>query len=129
MNASSKFVRYALGGLLIGGFWYLNKGRPAWEEVIRTVIVFSILMVVLRMRLRRTGVDVHLVPLIATKAALVVLAAVVEEALKHHAVSNSALIVSVGLGVAVFLAGFLADSHFFSLIPKQPNGYAPAGHR
>lgn len=129
MNARSKFVRYALGGLLIGGFWYLNKGRPAWEEAMRTVVVFSVLMVLLRMRLRRTGVDVHLIPLIATKAALVVIAAVVEEALEHHAVSNPALIVAVGLGVAFFLAGALADSYFFSLIPKQPNGYAPVSPR
>lgn len=35
----SKATRYFLGGLLIGGFWYLNRHRPPWEEALRTIVV------------------------------------------------------------------------------------------
>jgi peptidoglycan/LPS O-acetylase OafA/YrhL len=79
MTAMSKLVWYLIGGLLVGGFWYLNRHRPPWEEALRTIAVFAILMAVLKMRFKRLHIDVHLVPLVATKAVLVVIAAVVEQ--------------------------------------------------
>lgn len=115
-----KIVRYLAGGLVIGGFWYLNRGRPAWEEALRTIAVFTVLMVLLKMKLKNKPVTLHLVPLIISKAALVVLAAVIEEALRtSRAVHDPALFVSIGLGVAVTLVGALAHQYFFTLHTAQ----------
>jgi hypothetical protein len=116
MSSSSRLPAYLLGGLLIGGFWYLNRDRPLWEDVVRTVVVFSILMTVLRLRLRRRGIEVQLFPLIATKAVLVVIAAVIEDTMDRQSVSNSPLIVAIGLGLAVCLAGWVGDTYFFRRI-------------
>jgi peptidoglycan/LPS O-acetylase OafA/YrhL len=113
MTSSSKVLRYVVGGLLIGGFWYLNRDRPPWEEALRTIIVFAILMMVLKARLKRRLLDVHLVPLIASKAVLVVIAAIVEQRL-GPSTSNPSLIVAIGLAVAVALLGPIGDSHYFS---------------
>ncbi|MFE2376880.1 hypothetical protein [Streptomyces sp. NPDC059398] len=113
MTSSSKALRYLLGGLLIGGFWYLNRGRPVWEEALRTILVFAVVMFLLRSRLRRRSVEVHLVPLVASKAVLVVIAAVVEEQLKGS-VGDASLVVAIGLGLAVMLLGPLGDSRFFT---------------
>lgn len=109
-----------MGGLLIGGFWYLNRGRPPIEEALRTIVVFAVVMSVIKGRLRRRSVDVHLAPLIATKAVLVLIAAAVGAGL-GHSISNPALVVAIGLGVAVCLVGALGDRHFFTqLSPPSP---------
>lgn len=111
-------VRYLLGGLLIGGFWYLNRHRPPWEEALRTIAVFAVLMIALRARLRNSAVEVHLVPLIASKAVLVLIAALVEQALTH-AMSDPAdapLYVAAGLAAAVTVLGLIGDGHYFSRV-------------
>jgi peptidoglycan/LPS O-acetylase OafA/YrhL len=106
-------IRYLVGGLLIGGFWYVNRGRPPWEEALRTFIVFAILMVVMRARLRRKSGDVHLVPLLATKAVLVAVAALIQGALLHL-MGDAALAVAIGLALIVALLGPLGDQYFFA---------------
>ncbi|WP_406140174.1 hypothetical protein [Streptomyces sp. NBC_01089] len=125
MTSSSKVIRYVLGGLLIGGFWYLNRGRPVWEEALRTIAVFAVVMFLLRSRLKRRGVEVHLVPLVASKAVLVVIAAVVEDQLMDT-VGNASLVVAAGLGLAVMLLGPLGDRHYFTrLAPSAPARSTP----
>ncbi|MHA6765429.1 hypothetical protein [Streptacidiphilus sp. PAMC 29251] len=121
MKPTSKaLIRYVVGGLLIGGFWYLNRGRTPWEEALRTLGVFAVLMLVMRMRLQRKSVQVHLVPLLAAKAALVATAALIEEGIKHST-GDPALVVAIGLGLTVALLGPLADHRFFT-----PKTAAPA---
>ncbi|WP_433893711.1 hypothetical protein [Streptomyces sp. CA-111067] len=126
MSPSPKFVRYLLGGLIIGGFWYINRGRPAWEEALRTVVVFTVLMALLKARLKRKNVEVHLVRLVASKAVLVVIAAVVEDRIKDS-VNNASLVVAIGLGLAVALLGPVGDNHYFTrMTPTAPlTGPAP----
>ncbi|WP_433893694.1 hypothetical protein [Streptomyces sp. CA-111067] len=82
-----------------------------WEEVLRTVAVFTVLMAVLKARLKRRSVEVHLVALVASKGALVVVAAVVQDRTKDS-VGNAPLHVAVGLGLAVVVLGPLGDSRF-----------------
>jgi hypothetical protein len=53
------------------------------------------------------------------KAVLVVAAAAIEEGIKSS-VGQAALLVSIGLGVAVFLAGLLFDRFFFTR-PAPPS--------
>lgn len=118
MTSSSKVIRYVLGGLLIGGFWYLNRGRPVWEEALRTIAVFAVVMFLLKSRLKRRGVEVHLVPLVASKAVLVVIAAVVEDQLMDT-VGNASLVVAAGLGLAVMLFGPLGDRHYFTPLARS----------
>ncbi|WP_406348728.1 hypothetical protein OHA44_26860 [Streptomyces sp. NBC_00144] len=125
MKSSSKVIRYVLGGLLIGGFWYLNRGRPVWEEALRTIAVFAVVMFLLRSRLKRRSIEVHLVPLVASKAVLVLIAAVVEYEFRDS-VSSPSLVVAGGLGLAVMLLGPLGDRHFFTpLAPPAPARLAP----
>ncbi|WP_328610315.1 hypothetical protein OG943_14675 [Amycolatopsis sp. NBC_00345] len=115
-NPVLKIGRYLIGGLVIGGFWYLNKSRPAWEEALRTIVVFAIVMTLVKARLKSKPVTIHLVPLIASKATLVLIAAGVEEVLRtSHAVSDPALVVSIGLGLAVILVGSLFHRFFFTI--------------
>jgi hypothetical protein len=113
MMHTSKVMRYVLGGLLIGGFWYLNRSRPPAEEALRTIVVFAVLMTFLKAKLKAQSVDVHLIPLIATKAVLVAIAALVEESLRHS-IPNPSLVVAIGLGVAVILTGSLGNTYFFT---------------
>jgi predicted membrane protein len=70
-------------------------------------------MLVMKVRLQRKSVHLHLVPLLASKAALIVTAALVEEGLTHM-MSNAALVVAIGLGIAVALLGPLGDHRFFT---------------
>jgi hypothetical protein len=119
MTFAAKAVRYLIGGLIIGGFWYLNRGRDPWADALRTIIVFALVMTLIKGKLKRQSVDVHLVPLIVMKAVLVVAAAAVEEGIKSSA-GQPALLVSIGLGVAVFLAGLLFDRFFFTR-PAPPS--------
>jgi hypothetical protein len=130
MTLISKLVRYLIGGLLIGGFWYLNRHRPPWEEALRTIVVFAIVMAVLRTRLKRMHIDVHLVPLVATKAVLVAIAALLEQGIRHST-SNPSLIVALGLGVAVVLAGVVGDNYFFTqnAMPPVPSARPTRGAR
>ncbi len=125
MTSSSKVVRYLVGGLLVGGFWYLNRGRPLWEEVLRVVVVFAVLMFLLRSRLRRRSVDVRLVPLVASKTVLVAAAAVVEWRIEGS-VGDPSLVVAVGLGLAVALLGPLGDGHYF--VPSASGPAVSGGH-
>ena len=125
MKPTSKtLVRYVVGGLLIGGFWYLNRGRTPWEEALRTLGIFAVLMLVMRVRLQRKSVQVHLIPLLAAKAALVAIAALVEEGIKHST-GDPALVVAIGLGLAVALLGPLVDRRFFTLSTSAPAAEAP----
>jgi hypothetical protein len=113
MTAAPKPLRYLLGGLLIGGFWYLNRSRPAAEEALRTIVVFAVLMTLLRAKLKSQSVNVHLIPLVGAKAILVTMAALVQESLKDS-VGNPQLVVAIGLGIAVALVGSVGDRYFFS---------------
>lgn len=121
-------IRYIVGGLLIGGFWYLNRGRTPWEEALRTIATFAVLMLVMRVRLRRKSVHVHLVPLLAAKAVLIVIAALVEEGLEHST-GDAALIVAIGLGLAVAVLGPLGDHRFFTPITPTPTPTATTAER
>lgn len=124
MTDLPKPARYLLGGLLIGAMWVLNRHRPPWEEALRTIVVFTILMVALRAKLR-SRVQVHLVPLVACKAVLVGIAAVVEQGLLH-AMGNptdAPLFVAGGLVVAVTLLGPIGDGQFFT--PVRPASQVP----
>lgn len=113
MTPTSEAIRYVIGGVVIGGFWYLNHGRPPWEEALRTIVVFAIIMIIIKARLKRTSINVHLVPLIGSKAVLVVIAAIAQQEIRHS-VSNPSLIVAIGLGAAVMILGRLGDGKFFS---------------
>ena len=128
MTFAAKAVRYLIGGLVIGGFWYLNRGRNPWEDALRTIIVFALVMTLIKGKLKRQSVDVHLVPLVVMKAVLVVAAAAVEEAIKPSA-GQPALLVSIGLGGAVFLAGLLFDRFFFTRsAPPSASTASTASH-
>jgi peptidoglycan/LPS O-acetylase OafA/YrhL len=120
-------VRYLLGGLLIGGFWYLNRHRPPWEEALRTIAVFAVLMTALKAKLRNSAVEVHLVPLIASKAVLVLIAAIVEQALTHgmSKPADAPLYVAAGLALAVTVLGPIGDGHYFSRV-RPPQRQTPA---
>lgn len=126
MTAMPQPVRYLLGGVLIGGFWYINRARPPWEEALRTIVVFAILMAALKAKLRRASVNVQLLPLVASKAVLVLIAAIVQQALEHKTTdsADAPLFVAVGLAVAVALLGPIADGRFFSSV--QPPSQTPA---
>lgn len=121
MTGMPKPVRYLLGGVIIGVFWYLNRHRPPWEEALRTIAVFAVLMVLLKAKLRRAGIAVHLVPLVASKAVLVIAAAVVEQRWEHSASdpSNVPLYVALGLAAAVTVLGPIGDRHYFSKAPQK----------
>lgn len=119
--ASKTRVRYVVGGLLIGGFWFLNRGRAPWEEALRTIGVFAVLVLVLKVRLHRRSVQVHIVPLIASKAVLIVVAALIQEALTHT-MGDPALVVAIGLGLAVALLGPLGDHRFFTPLATATDG-------
>jgi hypothetical protein len=110
--ASKARIRYLVGGLLIGGFWYLNRGQTPWEEALRTFGIFAVLMLVLKARVKES-VEVHLAPVLTAKAVLLLLAVVVQEGLKHS-MDNPALVVGIGLGLAVALLGPLGDHRFFT---------------
>jgi peptidoglycan/LPS O-acetylase OafA/YrhL len=124
--ALPKFVRYLLGGLLIGGFWYLNRHRPPWEEALRTIVVFALLMTVLKAKLRRSGVEVHLLPLVASKAVLVLIGALVEQGLTHSMTdpTDAPLFVAAGLAIAVTVLGPIGDSRYFGRVPSAPHSTA-----
>ncbi|MBS2533788.1 hypothetical protein KGQ20_13520 [Catenulispora sp. NF23] len=121
MTGVPKAVRYLLGGVMIGGFWYLNRHRPPWEEALRTIAVFAVLMAVLKARLKRARIDVHLIPLVASKAVIVIAAALIEQRLEHSASdpANVPLFVGLGLAAAVTLLGPFGDRHYFSVLPQQ----------
>ncbi len=114
MSTTAKAIRTLLPAVLIGAFWYLNKSRPPWEEAVRTIIVFAVIMVIVRMRVAKRGVRVHLVPLIVTKAVLIAVAAAIQYAIKGH-VSDPALIIAIGLFVAVALSNLIGNRYFFSV--------------
>jgi peptidoglycan/LPS O-acetylase OafA/YrhL len=124
MTPAYKAACYIISGLLIGGFWYLNRGRPPWEEALRTIVVFAIIMIVLKARLKRRSINVHLVPLIASKAVLVIIAAIAEQELQHS-MSNPSLIVAIGLALAVMVIGPLGHSHYFT---RQPSPVTTTTH-
>ncbi|GHJ41897.1 hypothetical protein [Streptomyces sp. TS71-3] len=113
MTSSAKVIRYLIGGLVIGAFWYINRGRPPLEGALRTIAVFAAVMFILKVRLTRKGIELHLGRLIAYKAVLVAIAAVVEQGLKGS-VDNVSLYVSIGLALAVTLLGPVGDSHFIT---------------
>jgi hypothetical protein len=116
-----KPLRYLLGGLLIGGFWYLNRHRPPWEEALRTIVVFAVLMAALKAKLR-ASVEVHLVPLVASKAVLVLIGALIQQGIEHSMTdpANAPLFVAAGLAVAVTILGPIGDSHYFTRVQSAP---------
>jgi hypothetical protein len=119
MTSNAKIIRYLIGGLVIGAFWYINRNRPPFEGALRTIVVFGALMFVAKLRLRNKGVDVHLVPLIGSKAILVVIAALVEQGIKGS-VDNASLYVSIGLALVVAFLGPFGDSHYFTSHEEPP---------
>jgi peptidoglycan/LPS O-acetylase OafA/YrhL len=127
MTSSSKVIRYMISGLLIGAMWYLNRGKPAWEEVLRTVAVFTIVMAFMKAKLKRKSIEVHLVSLVASKASLVVIAAFIESRI-NDSVNNASLIISLGLVLAVTVLGPLGDRHFFTRIAPLVPAPAPAAY-
>jgi hypothetical protein len=117
MTSSAKFIRYLIGGLVIGAFWYINRGRPPLEGALRTIVVFAAVMFFISTRLKHKGVEVRLAPLIASKAVLVVIAALIEQGIKGS-VDNASLYVSIGLAAVVALLGPLGDSHYFTSLQR-----------
>ena len=114
MSEQSKVrLGYLIGGLMIGCFWYVNRHSPPWEEALRTIVTFALIMTLLKAHLLRRSRNAHLVPLIAAKAALVVVAAFIQAAL-GHLMHNPGLVVASGLGLAVALLAPLSDRHFFT---------------
>jgi hypothetical protein len=111
--------RYALGGVPIGGFWYLNRAHSPLEEAIRTLCVFALLLFLAQGRLRRKAITLHLIPLFLSKALLIVTAAIAETALAPL-IANPAGVVAIGLGLAVALLGPLGDSRFFTRMGTLP---------
>jgi peptidoglycan/LPS O-acetylase OafA/YrhL len=125
-------VRYLIGGVLIGTFWYLNRGRPPWEEAVRTLAVFAALILLFGLRLRYRSrqsnnpppVRIHFVTAIAAKAVLVTVAAVAQWLLGHK-MTDPAAVVSIGLAITVALAGPRMNRHLFSVdapAPARPGG-------
>ena len=113
MGASPKtYLRYLIGGLLIGGFWYLNQRRPPWEEAARTIAVFALVLLIVKFRLQRKSIELHLIPLLASKV-LLVIAAAVAETLLTPLVGDPAAVTAIGLGLALAVLGPLGDRHFF----------------
>ena len=106
-------LRYGIGGLVLGCFWFLNRHRPPWEEALRTLATFTLLMTLLKARLMRQSKDVHLAPLIAAKAVLVIVAALIQAAL-GHTMDDPGIVVAIGLGLTVAVLAPLADKRFFT---------------
>ena len=106
-------LKYAIGGSVIGGFWYFNRQHPPWEEGLRTLIIFGALILLARARLRRRGIKVHFITLLATKAALVAIAVAAGTLLSPY-MQGSALVVACGLGLAVAVLGAIFDGYFFT---------------
>ncbi|MEZ0110031.1 MFS superfamily sulfate permease-like transporter [Catenulispora sp. EB89] len=131
MNATltglPKSIRYLLGGVMIGLFWYLNRHRPPWEEALRTIVVFAVLMAALKAKVRSAGIDIHLIPLVVSKAAVVVAAAVVEQVLEHsmRASSDVPLFVALGLAATVAVLGPFGDSHYFTVAAEAQTSTEP----
>jgi hypothetical protein len=122
MRSMTKTVlRYVVGGLFIGGFWYINRSRSPVEEALRTLCVFAALLLFARARLKREAIEVHLVPLFLSKAVLVGGAAIVETMLEPR-LNDPALIVAIGLGVVVAVLGPVGDRHFFTRMTATPIG-------
>jgi len=126
MTSSHKIIRYLISGLVIGAFWYINRGRPPMEGALRTIAVFVAVMFVMKIRLKRNNIEVHLGPLIVSKAVLVVIAALIEQGIKGS-VDNASLYVSIGLAAAVALLGPLGDSHYFTLHEQHSPASADSG--
>lgn len=116
-------------GLLIGGFWYLNRNRPPWEEALRTIVVFAAVLVLLKIRLKRRSMALRILPMFVVKAVLVVIAALIETVLTNaQAVGDPALVVAVGLGVAVSAAASLGHRYFL-VHPAPVASQSASGHR
>lgn len=126
-----KAVGYVAVGLLIGGFWYLNRNRPPWEEALRTIVVFMAVLTLLKIRLKRRSMNVRILPMFVVKAVLVVIAALAEAALtSSHAVGDPTLIVAIGLGLAVSAAALLGHRYFLvppQLVASRPNSARRSG--
>lgn len=105
-------LRYALMGLSIGTFWFIGRNRPAWEEAIRIIIVFTVIIVLFRLLLARRGIRVRLVPILCTKVVLVVIAAAVETLLSRW-ISEPGTYVAIGLALIIALGGPHFDRHLF----------------
>jgi hypothetical protein len=119
-DASKSRLRYLIGGLMIGCFWYLNRHRPPWEEALRTMVTFALLMTLLKAHLRRKSVEVRLVPLISAKVALVIVAALIQSVLART-MDDPGLVVAIGLGLTVALIAPLAGEYFFTKQPAVPS--------
>jgi hypothetical protein len=71
--------------------------------------------------MKREAIELHLMPLFLSKALLVGAAAIAETMLVPW-LSNPALAIAVGLGLAVAFLGPLGDSHFFTRKPAMLAG-------
>ena len=108
-------IRYLIGGLAIGAFWFLNRDRPAWEEALRTLATFAVLLLLLNLHLKRRPrnpgtppIKINFVGALAAKAALVAVAALAESILGHW-MTSPAVVISIALAVAVALLGPLLN--------------------
>ena len=111
-----------LASLLIGGTWYLNKGRAPWEEAIRATVVFRVALLLIKVGLRRRSLNLRVIPIFLATTILVVIAAFVETALiNSHSVQNPAVVVSIGLTLAVVVTVLLGGRHFLpQRVPRSP---------
>jgi drug/metabolite transporter (DMT)-like permease len=108
-----KSVSCILASLLIGGTWYLNRGRPPWEEAIRTAVVLRLLLILLKFGLKRISLNLRIVPILVATTILIVIAAFTEAALiNSHSVQEPTVVVSIGLVLAVAATVLLGGGHF-----------------
>jgi hypothetical protein len=105
-------LRYTIMGLAIGTFWFLGRDRPAWEEAIRVIIVFTILIIIFRALLGRRGIRIRLAPILVTKITLIVVAAGVETLLGLW-VPGAGVYVAIGLALVIGVGGPRFDRHLF----------------
>ena len=106
-------LRYLAAGLFVGGFWYLNRGKPLYQEVLRTLAVFALWLLILKSRLSHRSIELRFIPAFIGKAVLVIIAAVTEMLLVAWT-DNPALPVAIGLALAVTVMGPIGHRHFFT---------------
>ncbi|WP_242154559.1 hypothetical protein [Sphingomonas sp. BAUL-RG-20F-R05-02] len=106
-------LRYLAAGLFVGGFWYLNRAKPPYEEVLRTLAVFALWLLILKSRLSHRSIELHFFPAFAGKAAMIIIAALAETPLRAWT-DNPALPVAIGLALAVAGLGLVGHPHFFT---------------
>lgn len=109
-------LKYLVMAAVIGGLWFQNRHRPAWEEGIRVLIVFALVMLLMKRLVARRGITIELGPALLTKTVLIAIALAVQ-LLVGRWTSDPAGYVAVGLALIIALLGPLFDHRFFSYTP------------